>query len=556
MIPLNAVSETNVNLTYLSHEVTLASKITSEEMDYYKYVFKNNSTWPTTNKQEKAIVLEKINKPETIINVEEPTKPKEDIVKNVDDSENNIFDNLVIPVDTLNYTSRVNVSGETIKNKFMKTINPDLNGLKFDNLHVIKLKKDERHIPVNRVLQPKYSATQSHTHLNNAERTHYKSVTPMINILSNHDVNKKYSFKTRFTKTHSSHYNSKLKTTNRADVTGFTNILENLFTKMNKIYLNKTHTKQRKLKSKVSVLRYIRKFLHKIFSKKQSKSHKVYGLGTKEDHTLQILCENIGPCKIKRNNRMILKYKLNQLNKETHIVLKSIRTVKGLLHLMELPNDEKIRCLAKNHTFNNDIQKLGAVLRYYKENDINRSLTFTQQQQINYIKQNTQTFIDSVKTFANILTDILAMVTPDVSNALEVSSNLHNITSDKTDLNKTKQSLKKIKIILHKYSIMQNTFMEKMYKLINGAEKNAGTTTQKTQILASYNSSNETGNVIEKYSKNIIERLRRLKTISQVFNFNRKKREVIMKDDALDYLLTLMEFMIQKNQPLDRVPGQ
>ncbi|CAH0696491.1 unnamed protein product [Spodoptera exigua] len=60
---------------------------------------------------------------------------------------------------------------------------------------------------------------------------------------------------------------------------------------------------------------------------------------------------------------------------------------------------------------------------------------------------------------------------------------------------------------------------------------------------------------IENFSRNIIQNLRKLKRLAHtVSSSGRIKREISGDDDAIEYLLMLMEYLIKQNHPLDAAP--
>ncbi|CAG5013375.1 unnamed protein product [Parnassius apollo] len=60
---------------------------------------------------------------------------------------------------------------------------------------------------------------------------------------------------------------------------------------------------------------------------------------------------------------------------------------------------------------------------------------------------------------------------------------------------------------------------------------------------------------LETYTKNIIENLRKLKKLAQTLTeTHRRKRATMKDDDAIEYLLMLMEYLLKQNYPLDTAP--
>ncbi|CAG9793136.1 unnamed protein product [Diatraea saccharalis] len=126
------------------------------------------------------------------------------------------------------------------------------------------------------------------------------------------------------------------------------------------------------------------------------------------------------------------------------------------------------------------------------------------------------------------------------------------------EINKTKlhtTEMNSTKNINNISQIPKNTFMRKMYETLNkfGTDQDKGAMSQ-----VSYKNTknvNRTTTEIEQFSRNIIENLRKLKNLAEMLNSrSRRKRNVMEDDDTIEYLLTLMEYMLKQTYPLDTAP--
>lgn len=311
-------------------------------------------------------------------------------------------------------------------------------------------------------------------------------------------------------------------------------LLENLMKE-----LNRNTTTSIQLKTKYSLFKHLRNIFKSIFSKK--KGNHLKGHKTNEGMTLEILCQNIGACFLNKHNRIALRYKIHDLNAETEEIFKSIKIIKGLLFLIKMPmNIENTTKKPLNH----EMQKLDAILRgNYGEN---MNLTETQAIQISCVKKNIHQFIKSVGRFATILNEVIDVL---YKNNKKYSCQRNSRLFYKKN---EQNSFNRIKNLLVKYNIVQNTFMKKMYQLLTDVEKNMTTENYKPKVIV--RDLNKT-QVIDRYSTNIIQNLRKLKNLAQALNSSRRKRQTMREDDAVEYLLLLMEYLLKQNHPLDTAPG-
>ncbi|XP_026316568.1 uncharacterized protein LOC113227777 [Hyposmocoma kahamanoa] len=314
---------------------------------------------------------------------------------------------------------------------------------------------------------------------------------------------------------------------------------------------------------------------------------------------IETLCETFGPCNINLKNKKILQRDIEALNAETYKMLKSIKIIKGLLKFLDFAKTDRELPSNKNVTrktaFKYDIHKLHSILigTYITEENVDK-LTETQKCQLDYVKNNTQSFIKSATRFSLILNDIINILTTVNANVVGQNNMYAKVVNDTVAKSYSKLSAEKVenftrisrdalgnetiktgKIYVHdhgdpfnkikklilKYNLLQNIFMKKIYKLIGSFDevdvkainKVVGHTTT-TALNVSHDSLTNRTEAIRTYSKNVIKNLRKLKDLARrLTSKNRKKRE-LEDDDSLEYLLTLMEYLLKQNHPLDTFP--
>lgn len=307
-------------------------------------------------------------------------------------------------------------------------------------------------------------------------------------------------------------------------------LLENLINE-----LNENTTKSIKLKIQFSLFKYLRNIFRNLFARKEG-NHLTQSDKINEGHTLEILCENIGACYMNKHNRKALRSKIHNLNTETEKIFKMVKSIKGLLNLIEMPvNQENTTKIS----LNKNIKKLDAILKDMYTTDEDSSLI--KKAHINNVKDNIQQFIKSVGRFASILNEII-----DILYKNKTKWQQNSRLGQKKKLN----SFNKIKNLLLNYNIVQNKFMKKMYQLLTYVEKNVTTKNPKLKNIEI----NDT-QVIDRYSKNIMEKLRRLKSLAHALNSSRRKRQTLREDNAIEYLLMLMECLMNQNHLLKKTPG-
>lgn len=365
-------------------------------------------------------------------------------------------------------------------------------------------------------------------------------------------------------------------------------------------------TRTRSKKNRFKIIKYLKKFFKKLFSKMKHKERnniKTVLPQLNKKSVIETLCETFGPCNINIKNNGVLQRDVDALNAETYKMLKSIKIIKGLLKLLdfakndrELPNSKNI---TRKTAFKHDIHKLHSILigTYNTEENLDK-LTETQKCQLNYVKNNTQSFIKSATKFALILNDIINILTV-VNTSVVRENNTHatiinnkvfknystlnaekvgNFTRISRDalVNKTIKTgeiyihekihdnlFNKIKKIIMKYNLMKNTFIKKIYKLIanfdevdvKAINKEVGHTAIKALNVSDGTFPNKT-EAIRTYTKNIIKNLRKLKDLAQRLKFSNRKKRELKDDDSLEYLLMLMEYLLKQNQPQDASLGK
>lgn len=266
---------------------------------------------------------------------------------------------------------------------------------------------------------------------------------------------------------------------------------------------------------------------------------------------LNTLCRKFELCDFDLSDKL-LQTKLVELSHQTQNILKTISSLKGLLRLLN--NTE--------HTSENDIKdikELDNILRnLYIMDENNTNITETTRIQIKYVKQNTQQFVKSLEMFAFTLKDIINILQKqnktsklsknilhrDMRCAKHLSTNRNKSTDDK---------MMKLKKLLLNYNFVQNKFMAKIYDTLTSFERNE----DDIKLKVSEKRVSDNSLAIETYSRNIIENLRKLKMLGQKLSSNgRVKREAMGDDDAIEYLLMLMEYLLKQNKPVMNNQGK
>lgn len=306
---------------------------------------------------------------------------------------------------------------------------------------------------------------------------------------------------------------------------------------------NKNSPTQRKRKP--GILKYLKRIFNKIF-----KGRRISDKMSKHQ-LIKTLCDNFGPCmKVNKKERVLLNSKISDLDKETSRILRTVKIIKGLLKLLVLPENINSNFSKQEH-LRNDIHKLNNILKgVYSENG-QVKFTATQLTQIEYIKRSTKDFIQSVSKFASLLNQIITILTKQNANRYSNKAKKHFVNRD---LSKD-DPFQSFKNLLLRYNLVQNTFMKQMYEQLHNFEYKTNVKPKVSEIKDLNNSIK-----IENISRNIIHNLRKLKYLAQTRSYSgrervRTKRNTGRDDDAIEYLLLLMEYLIKQNHPLDAEPG-
>ncbi|XP_064075086.1 uncharacterized protein LOC113395921 [Vanessa tameamea] len=326
--------------------------------------------------------------------------------------------------------------------------------------------------------------------------------------------------------------------------------------------INTTRNKTNKVKANhYNILTNLKKVFRKIFLKKTNLKNVTIDrrMPFRKRKIIKVLCKNIDSCKINHDNTE-LQFKLDKLRVESLKILKSVRVIKGLLKLLDIHENNAITDLNYKQFNDNYVNKLNVILKdeYATKYGIT-NLTETQQKQINYAKENTLIFVESIEKFSKILIDVINILkNGDKRNQTHF---YHNYAREqeyiKTNNSKTiNDKLIKLINLLVKYNLVQNKFMKKMYDILVTLEDKANTTfNDKLKEVSVENIKSDYPNTLENYIKNIFKNLRKLKALPERLNSKiRKKRAAIYNDDAVEYLLMLMEYLFKQNKPSNLSP--
>ncbi|XP_073962567.1 uncharacterized protein [Choristoneura fumiferana] len=327
-------------------------------------------------------------------------------------------------------------------------------------------------------------------------------------------------------------------------INGTLNDIQTVLEKLVHGYM-RNHTQDKLKKKSNTAVKYLKKLFSKLFSINNNKTDDKIAV-------MDSICENFGPCKISVKKLGILNYKVNQLISETHKALSSIKIIKGLLQLVNVKNETIGNATSEEPDFKTHVKKLNAILKdSYAPDD---QLTQTQATQIYYIKSNTQVFIKSIGKFANILNDIINIIKSENTKTKRTVHNYKLIKNKHTGIQE-RGIVGKIKNLLLRYNLLQNTFLRKMYEALTTLEMQNQNT--KMYNYRKYRTSSDKvyKMEIEKYVDNINFNLRKLRDLAaRVGSKERRKREAMGDDEAIEYLLTVMEYLLKRNNSLEAPP--
>ncbi|XP_026728535.1 uncharacterized protein LOC113494412 isoform X2 [Trichoplusia ni] len=321
--------------------------------------------------------------------------------------------------------------------------------------------------------------------------------------------------------------------------------LQSILSKLlGEFYRNSTisHNNAKKAR-KFSVIKYLKKIFNKLFRRKKASER------FSKHQIIETLCDNFGPCRVSVKDKAQLKAKLDELDSETSKILKTVKIIKGLLKLVDLPKSMD-SSVSTQESMRNDIQKLNSILKgNYLKGDSD-PMTSTQLTQIEYIKKNTQDFVQSVNKFAALLNDIITILTKHDVNKTAPSNRALRYNHSDNKISQDENPFQSLKHLFIRYNLVQNSFMKKMYEQLNNFESKVNEN-PKVSDVKDLNNTVE----IENFSRNIIQNLRKLKRLAQTLSFSgRSKRDTMRDDDAIEYLLMLMEYLLKQNNPLDAAP--
>ncbi|XP_013137904.1 PREDICTED: uncharacterized protein LOC106102855 [Papilio polytes] len=278
-----------------------------------------------------------------------------------------------------------------------------------------------------------------------------------------------------------------------------------------------------------------------------------------DKHNLvETFCVKNVTCKIYPRDEIKLQIKINELNGEMYKVMETIKIIKKLLQQMI---NNKIEAVDLNLS-----SKLNISSNYNKNGTHNK--IENRHLQLYYIKDSIKTFIKSIGKFSYILQDIIYILTDkkNVTNKQRLPQRPLRCTkaneigkfNSKTAI--AEQRFKKIKKVLVNYNVLQNTFIKKVYDMLTKLESNLTHTEKKKKSKKPERFDDNdftTSLAIDTFTKNIINNLRKLKNLAKKLSSattNRRKRSAVGDDDAIEYLLTIMEYLLKQNYPLDTAP--
>ncbi|CAH0597071.1 unnamed protein product [Chrysodeixis includens] len=495
--------------------------ISEVDNKYYRYVVHVEEPKVETNTSSTRNEFSTlVNATETILNlIEKDLEPNQNIKKNVKSSNND---------------DRISTA--------LVQINPDANEIKFikwSHLKILKEKKlnyvSEKHRGLVKLISPSNKSDledyRNKVHGKDIERKFNTKKYNLVKLL-NHS---KYKPSTAVILEHHTNLTSPHKT-----VADLQSLLSKLLGEFNRNATTSTAKKTRKF----SVMKILKKVFNKIFRRKKTSER------FSKHHIIETLCENFGPCRVSIEDKARLKAKLDELDSETSKILKTVNILKGLLKLVDLPKSTDSDSSKHELMKHDDLQKLNSILKgNYLKGD-SEPMTSTLLTQTEYIKKNTQEFMQSVNKFASLLNSIITILTKNDSIKAESPDKAGRDSHTDDTVSREENPFQSLKHLFIRYNLIQNSFMKKMYEQLTNFESKVNEST-KVSDVKDLNSTVE----IEKFSRNIIQNLRNLMRLAQTLNFNgRSKRDTTRDDDAIEYLLMLMEYLLKPNNPLDAAP--
>ncbi|XP_048001350.1 uncharacterized protein LOC125238105 [Leguminivora glycinivorella] len=302
-------------------------------------------------------------------------------------------------------------------------------------------------------------------------------------------------------------------------------------------------TKNNTTQNRMVAINYLKKIYSQLLSTKNNKSR------LNNISVMESICDTFGPCKISTNKMEILNYKIADLISETKKALNIIRNIKQVLQLIDGAVNTTDKNVNAEVEFKSYVNKLNAVLTDSYKNPI----TETDTNNLNLIKNNTKVFINSIGKFAFILNDILGIIH---SERMKYNNfRKRKILIKKVTRHRASEPLHKIKNLFLKFNVVQNSFMRNMYRAISDLERR-----NEQNALVYEKRVNEQRDIrykksVNKYMHKINYNLEKLRVLALKMSAKeRKRRDLMDHDDAVDYLLTLMEYLLKNNNPVDSPP--
>lgn len=301
----------------------------------------------------------------------------------------------------------------------------------------------------------------------------------------------------------------------------------------------------------------LKSFLNKIF--KSSQNAKSLGDDTiklfRKRNIIDIFCNYKVPCKVRPEDEIKLQININDLNGEMYKILEIIKIMNSLLPEIKFAN-KKLDVTNKNSQTRNPIDIKLRSLNEKKLADKRHLLLY-------YLKDSFSTLLKCIEKFSHILYNILSILTGKDISKKSIYRALHSktrntLSKSNSKFVRTKKKIEILKLILLNYNILQNEFIKIIYNMLTKLESN-NSNNEKIRKLSlgkdirkAYNY-----NAMETSPKEIVENIRKLKKLAQKFSTKqRNKRSTMRDDDAIEYLLMLMEYLLKQNYPLDAAPGK
>lgn len=237
---------------------------------------------------------------------------------------------------------------------------------------------------------------------------------------------------------------------------------------------------------------------------------------------VRTICQNIGSCHMTRSKTYLIKPLLQELSRETNKIFKTIKIIKGLLHLLDMQLVNGNPKIEDGDRLELDMAKLNSIIRGTYVKKVSGKLTNTELTQIKFIKNNTDIFILSVGNFASTLYKLLNILTSDDT---KKSKNRHIRADVYSEKGKVQSVFKRIKDVLKEHDSAEKILIETFYQNLSEKDRN-------DVLHLIYKNSD----IMDNYKFKVLEILSRLKGILnkiETIRAERRQKAILEEEEKL-----------------------